>query len=125
MGFTEVGGTFTQTLNLSCGTYVFEIVDGAADGICCDFGLGSYTLFVDDVPVAQGGAFGANATEAFQICDIENSVIVSVQYDQFPSETSWSLSTDDGTVLFTAPPATTSELFQQTFNMRHVCFRHC
>lgn len=41
--------------------YEFEIFDAAGDGICCGFGLGSYTLIGDnDNVILDGGEFGAS-----------------------------------------------------------------
>jgi len=43
--------------------YTFEILDSAynPDGICCDYGNGSYTLTTDDDTVIfSGGSFGDN-----------------------------------------------------------------
>ena len=37
----------------------FNIYDSFGDGICCAYGNGSYTLYVDGVPVATGGNYGA------------------------------------------------------------------
>jgi hypothetical protein len=43
--------------------YVFEIFDDAEDGICCDFGQGSYSLTDDDGNVVfAGGNFGISET---------------------------------------------------------------
>lgn len=35
----------------------FEITDDFGDGICCGFGEGSYTVFIDGIQVATGGDF--------------------------------------------------------------------
>ena len=37
--------------------YTFAIVDFEGDGICCEFGEGSYEVSLDEVVVAQGGVF--------------------------------------------------------------------
>eukprot|EP00957_Ditylum_brightwellii_P170629 12987975-Ditylum_brightwellii.AAC.1 len=42
--------------------YVFTIKDEYGDGICCDYGTGSYSLLYDGVEVASGGDFGSMAT---------------------------------------------------------------
>lgn len=49
-----VGDTVCAPFN-SC--LIFEITDTYGDGICCNFGNGSYTLFVDGVMMATGGQF--------------------------------------------------------------------
>ncbi|TAE52504.1 MAG: T9SS C-terminal target domain-containing protein [Bacteroidetes bacterium] len=43
----------------------FTIFDSFGDGICCAYGLGSYTVRVDGVQVAQGGAFTFSETHVF------------------------------------------------------------
>lgn len=37
---------------------MFTIHDSYGDGICCAYGTGSYTVYVDGVPEATGGTFG-------------------------------------------------------------------
>eukprot|EP00957_Ditylum_brightwellii_P118994 9075621-Ditylum_brightwellii.AAC.1 len=39
--------------------------DSYGDGICCDAGEGSYTIYYDDIEVAAGGDFGGSATHIF------------------------------------------------------------
>lgn len=41
---------------------VFTIFDSASDGLCCGYGLGSYSVSVNSVVQASGGQFGASQT---------------------------------------------------------------
>lgn len=55
--------------NLPDGDYVFTIFDDFDDGMCCQYGEGSYTLTQDsdDVVIVSGGAFGAQEVTAFTL----------------------------------------------------------
>lgn len=55
---TTNGSLIEQVLCLEDGCYTFEIFDAYGDGICCDFGDGSYELTdVDGFTIASGGEF--------------------------------------------------------------------
>ncbi len=43
----------------------FQIFDSFGDGICCSYGQGSYTVFVDGLEVATGGNFTNQAFDMF------------------------------------------------------------
>ncbi|MBL4587029.1 MAG: T9SS type A sorting domain-containing protein [Flavobacteriales bacterium] len=43
----------------------FEITDNVGDGICCGFGQGTYTVFMNGVEIATGGNFSAYASDLF------------------------------------------------------------
>ena len=48
------------------GSYSFTIFDSWGDGICCSYGLGSYSLhFGTEAVVIDGGEFGSSETTAF------------------------------------------------------------
>lgn len=56
---TDNGAAVNEALCLNEGCYVFEIRDTYGDGICCDYGEGSYTLTdTSGLLLATGGAFG-------------------------------------------------------------------
>ena len=55
----------TQSECLVEGTYDFIIYDVYSDGICCNWGEGSYQLAFGDDIVASGGSFGADETKTF------------------------------------------------------------
>ncbi|MEH6535917.1 MAG: T9SS type A sorting domain-containing protein [Psychroserpens sp.] len=53
------------------GCYSFNISDSFGDGICCGFGLGSYSITYDGVTTGSptGGAFGSGESVPFGTCD--------------------------------------------------------
>jgi hypothetical protein len=68
------GGSYTQTnflykatKDLGTCTYIFTINDSYADGICCQYGNGSYKVSVNGVEVLNGGVYGAVETKTFQV----------------------------------------------------------
>lgn len=56
----------------ACGTVgskvTFFISDSYGDGLCCGYGLGSYTVWMDGEVVARGGAFSTNDTFVTALC---------------------------------------------------------
>ncbi len=61
------GSTVTETLNgLASGTYVFTMSDSFGDGICCQYGNGSYTLSSSAGTIVSGGEF--TSSEATEFC---------------------------------------------------------
>ena len=69
------GGPYNQKLTvhsvkqcLPTGQYQFTISDSFGDGICCNFGLGSYTIVVDGIVNATGGSFLRSDTKTFGTC---------------------------------------------------------
>jgi hypothetical protein len=52
------GGPWQFVWDLEEGIYTFAIFDSALDGICCGFGLGSYSLSYDGNLLVEGGDFG-------------------------------------------------------------------
>ena len=69
------GGPYNQKLTvhsvtqcLPTGQYQFTINDSFGDGICCNFGLGSYTIVVDGIVIAAGGTFPRSDTKTFGTC---------------------------------------------------------
>jgi hypothetical protein len=59
------GSTVTETLCLPNGCYDFVITDSFGDGICCDFGNGSYSVTNEEDVLASGGSFGSTDTTNF------------------------------------------------------------
>lgn len=51
------GSTLNIPITLPDGDYMFVIRDSEGDGICCDYGSGSYTLSSNGNTIAQGGEF--------------------------------------------------------------------
>ena len=54
-----------ERICLEEGSYDFNIYDVYGDGICCEWGEGSYQLAFGDNIVASGGAFGKEETKEF------------------------------------------------------------
>jgi hypothetical protein len=52
------GSTLVQTITVADGCYTFVIYDSYGDGICCSYGVGSYTVETSAGVVASGGSFG-------------------------------------------------------------------
>ncbi len=60
------GSTVTEEACLPDGCYTFTITDAYGDGICCQYGNGSYTLTGASGTLASGGSFGSS--EATNFC---------------------------------------------------------
>jgi len=56
---------YSDTKCFHHGTYTFMIMD--VDGICCTFGSGNYTLFINDEELASGGEFSQVEETTFNI----------------------------------------------------------
>jgi hypothetical protein len=57
---------FENVICVEDGCYTFTIYDSDGDGICCDWGIGSYDLTVDGAVIATGGEF--LSSEATEFC---------------------------------------------------------
>lgn len=67
----------SDTLLIPSGCYVFNIIDDWGDGICCDYGEGSYSITNQDGTIlASGGDFGS---EERVVLNITNEVITDIQ----------------------------------------------
>ncbi|WP_296618756.1 T9SS type A sorting domain-containing protein [Marivirga sp.] len=68
----ENNTTYTETFDFGNGNYQFEIFDTANDGICCNYGNGSYSLIDnDDRIIKSGGVFGSSDSVSFCVETIE------------------------------------------------------
>jgi PKD repeat protein len=65
-GYTDQSTLYQQLICLSVGCYEFVIYDAYGDGICCDFGNGSFELTNNTDITIQGGSFGSS--EIFNFC---------------------------------------------------------
>ena len=64
MSGMSVATFYEDSVCVPAGTCVkFEIQDSYGDGICCAYGLGSYSLLVNGVNIVTGGAFGHIETQ--------------------------------------------------------------
>ena len=69
-GSTQDNTTFQESFNVSLGEcYTFEIKDSQGDGICCDFGVGNYSLKADGnvVILSSTGEFGASEVTELRV----------------------------------------------------------
>ena len=70
-GYTfEYGGldSFSKTWCLGSGFYTIVMFDYYSDGICCNYGNGSYSVTLGDgTVVASGGSFGSNESTSFNL----------------------------------------------------------
>ena len=73
--------------------YQFDIADQYADGMCCGYGEGSYSITADGVEVASGSDFGASASHTF-CADAAACVQLTFVEDSYPGEQTWSFSAD-------------------------------
>jgi len=116
----------TQSVCLKGGNYDFIIYDVYGDGICCDWGEGSYQLAFDGEVVVNGGSFGLSETKPFTTPGFDNSVttdppvpspttdppdtspsdchnlFINLNFDQYPVDTSWDIS-QGGVIVETSP----------------------
>ena len=93
--------------------YTFTIYDTYGDGTCCLYGEGQYDVTILGELVASGGSFGFDETTSlcrqsnhpsstpseFFRCPDGVEVTVKVFTDDFPSETSWEIKRDDGSLV--------------------------
>jgi hypothetical protein len=64
-GYTSAGSTYsTSECVPDTSSYNFVIKDSWGDGICCSYGLGSYTVEFGGAIVASGGAFGSEESKS-------------------------------------------------------------
>ena len=61
------GSTLTENFCLDAGCYDFIMRDSLNDGICCQYGQGSYTLVGGGVTLASGGVFTTSDSTNFCI----------------------------------------------------------
>ena len=84
--------TFQESFNVSLDEcYTFEIIDSAGDGICCDFGNGSYSLKTDDDSVIiDSGNFGPSEANQMSIVTTlgVNDEYLEKNISVFPNPTS-------------------------------------
>ena len=69
-GYLDNFATYRDTIHCALvgNCYSFTIYDDYGDGMCCEYGNGSYKITQDDGTIlAQGGSFGASETKDFCI----------------------------------------------------------
>ncbi|MEW7278470.1 reprolysin-like metallopeptidase [Aquimarina sp. 2201CG1-2-11] len=79
----------TPTACLKPGTYTFTITDSFGDGLCCNYGEGSYTLTANpgNKELASGREFGTSETTTFTINDSIEGVVINESSSTTYSET--------------------------------------
>ena len=81
--YTSAGEIVDVDCVLAQGDYGFTIYDAWGDGICCDYGIGSYTLTLDGTVIMEGGEFGDFESTSFTVGEpadpgyIEGTVVIS------------------------------------------------
>ncbi|MFK7968777.1 MAG: T9SS type A sorting domain-containing protein [Bacteroidia bacterium] len=66
LNFDQRNANYTDYYCLAQGCYTFVLYDNSGDGMCCEFGSGSYTLTsADGSERGRGGQFGAYDTVEF------------------------------------------------------------
>lgn len=82
-------------------SYSFVIWDGHGDGMCCQYGQGSYQILIDGLEVASGGEFGNFEVKSIRpgCPDGKRQVKVTVTTDFYGSETLWRLTSRNREVL--------------------------
>jgi len=67
--YTNTDTTYQEIMTLLGGEYTFTIYDAYGDGICCNYGEGSYTLDLSGCPlnIVTGGSFAASQSTTFSI----------------------------------------------------------
>lgn len=63
--YAGVGSEFVSEACLDVGCYNLQVFDSFGDGLCCQYGQGSYTLTSASGVNITGGAFSSSVTEAF------------------------------------------------------------
>ena len=96
--YVNASTTVTDEVCLFTGCYDFVINDSYGDGICCDFGNGSYTLTDENGNVlATGGDYGLGETTNF--CFSASTcagVDLDINFDGAPTQTSWQITDTNG-----------------------------
>jgi hypothetical protein len=65
--YAGVATSITETICLGEGCFTFTIFDAFGDGVCCEYGEGSYELIVDGLSLIVGGAFTSEESTIFCI----------------------------------------------------------
>jgi hypothetical protein len=99
------GNAFGDTLCVAAGTcLIFTIYDTSGDGICCSYGNGSFSVWIDGIQQASGGNFGFETSFEFN-CTAGNTCTQAIAVDTLnytaPQSDSWYAFTPDTTGLYT------------------------
>merc|ERR1719401_2052978 len=67
-GYSQKNTLYTEVGCLANAKFTFKIEDSYGDGICCNYGQGSYEVKVNNVQKASGGNFGSQESQTFGDC---------------------------------------------------------
>jgi hypothetical protein len=97
--------TYTEERELGESKYTLNVYDEYGDGMCCQFGQGSYSATMNSIVVGSGEEFNDMASSTFGRCGAGHFVM-TVNTDKYPSETTWELvdDCDNGTVVMEGGP---------------------
>lgn len=107
-------GMVREEMQLTHGTYYFDIQDTMCDGLCCGYGNGGYSIQVNDMVVASGGDYGCWDSSTIQVGHDDNNpnVRVSIDLDRYPEDTGWHIVDDRGLVWAAVSPGSYTNRFQ-------------
>ena len=97
---TTANYTYTWTFCIdTTDCYDFTIFDTYGDGICCTWGNGSYYVTLDGNSIVNGGSFLSSETTSnigtcisSTPCPVnEAEIVITINTDDYPTETSWFL----------------------------------
>lgn len=103
-GYTQANSTINQSYNLAADTYTFTINDSYGDGICCNYGNGSYTWKAGSTTLTSGASFSSSQTRTFTVGSNNTGgggksttdISVSIRTDNYPEEITWQVRNSSG-----------------------------
>jgi len=127
-GYANGDASTTETFCLPDGCYDFTINDSYGDGICCSYGNGSYNLVAaDGTSLISGASF--TSTETQQLCvgaptgPTCTDVTLNLNFDNYGSETTWTLKNSAGQTLHSGNGYTNSSPnVSETFCLPNGCY---
>ncbi len=124
-GYSNGTTAYTETFCLPAGCYDFVINDSYGDGICCSYGNGSYSLDLNGTNLVNGSAFTSSETKQFCLTGTPTctDVTLDLDFDNYASETSWSIVDASGTTLHTGNGyANGTAAYTETFCLPAGCY---
>jgi PKD repeat protein len=92
------GGSTGATFCIADNCHLFTINDSYGDGICCAYGTGSYTIYLNGVQVATGGNYGTGETVNINCppgSDCNNTIAAVIGEQTAPYPNAWYSFTPD------------------------------
>jgi len=107
------------------GCHTFHVEDTWNDGICCEYGKGSYKGFLNNNAFAlfEGGDFGAFFDEHFCVC-LPGSFPIHLEFqtDAAASETSWDLQKTTGELVFSNHNLQSNVFYNHDVCLEYGCY---